>query len=244
MPILARCGCGGKIGVGDAMAGRTVRCPKCGEDILVGAAGAPAVSKGAKPAKAAGPSFSSGRRPVTGGGVVSSSISINPAYIAVAVVLALVIGCGAALYFGPWRVSNDWAAMQPRANDEITDVVQYGMQAYLQQMGMFDTGSSHFVPHVDGPVMFFAPLMNFTMPPKIVFHGATTQGGFAGTYEPRTGEIAADVEFGGATVGGLIKTRKALGKFHMTGREKDGKVTAECNGAPLVLIPPTPPPAL
>ena len=237
MPIIARCSCGNRVGVGDAMAGRSIRCPKCGDDMLVPAAGGAAATKSAKPKPGQLP-----RRGEAAGGVLASSVSINPALVAGAIVVALVLAIGLGLYFGPWRVSNDWAAMQSKANDDVTDVVQFGIQAYLEQNGRYDPSSSHMTPHVDGPVMFIPPLMSFTMPPRIVFHGKTNQGNFAGTYAPATGEIVADVDFGGYSFGGLVDIKRATGQFHMTGREtKDGKITAESNGVPLVLQPPPPP---
>ena len=57
MAVLARCSCGGRTGVSDAMIGRTVRCPKCGNEILVTAGGGAATAKGppGKGGKASGP---------------------------------------------------------------------------------------------------------------------------------------------------------------------------------------------
>jgi hypothetical protein len=62
-----------------------------------------------------------------------------------------------------------------------------------------------------------------------------------GTYDTTNGEIVADIETGGWTIGGLVDARKASGKFHMTGREKNGTTEAERDdGQPLKIFMPKP----
>jgi hypothetical protein len=140
------------------------------------------------------------------------------------------------LYLGPWRVAGNWAAMHTRANTEVTDTVDFAIRAYESQHGMYDTSQSHMVPRVDGDAAFFPPAMSFSMPQKVRFKGKTNQGNYTGTWDTATGEIVADIETGGYTVGGMVDVKQATGTFQMTGREKNGVVTAEADGQDLKVI--------
>jgi len=46
--------------------------------------------------------------------------------------------------------------------------------------------------------------------------------------------VVANIETNGMTLGGLADVRKASNTIRITGREKDGKVSAEMAGEPLV----------
>ncbi len=164
------------------------------------------------------------------------AISVNPALVIAAIVGVVVLVIVLALYFGPWTVGNQWAAMSARANRDVTDVVQFALQAYESEHGMYDAAQSHMSPQIQGDAAFVPPYMAFSMPRHIMFTGKTNQGNYIGTYDTVTGEVAADIETGGYTVGGLVDVKKATGRFHMTGREKDGKVEAESDGKPLQII--------
>jgi hypothetical protein len=128
--------------------------------------------------------------------------------------------------------------MSKRANTDVTDVVQYALQAYESEHGMYDASRSHNVPMVQGDAVFVPPLMVMTLPHYMIFTGKTNQGNYIGKYDTTNGEVEADIEVGGWTVGGLVDVRKASGKFHMTGREKDGALSAESDGQPLTIIVP------
>ncbi len=231
MLVKTRCACGKQIGVSDALAGRTVRCPACGNEVLVKAAAAPA--GGAAAAK---------RKPAAAG----PAVSVSPTVIAAGVVGALVLAVALPLYFGPWRVSSDWAAMAPAANTEVTDVVMFALQARqsraLSTMALPDGPAAGLAigkaPAIEGPATFIPPLMAFTMPQHVIVTGRTSQGGYRGTYDTGTHEVALDVDTGGYSVGGMADLRKATGSMHVTGRERDGKVTAEADGAPLQIVTP------
>jgi len=141
-----------------------------------------------------------------------------------------------ALYLGPWTVWKKWGAMSSQANTQITDVVDFAIKAYESQTGAYDASESHNAPRVDGDAAFVPPMMAFSMPRRIIFSGKTNQGNYMGTYDTTNGEIAVDIETGGYTVGGLVDVKKATGKFHTTGREKDGTPSAEVDGAPLKIV--------
>ena len=141
-----------------------------------------------------------------------------------------------ALYMGPWTVGNQWAAMSGKANTDVTDVVQFAIKAYESQNGMYDAAVSHRDPTTEGDASFVQPYMAFKMPRRVIFFGKTNQGNYRGTYDTSSGEIIADIETGGFSVAGLVDVNKATGSFHITGREKDGQVTAECDDKPLKIF--------
>jgi hypothetical protein len=114
-----------------------------------------------------------------------------------------------------------------------------GCQAYLSEQGEYDPNSSHMVPQVEsGNVLFYRPTMVMSMPELVKFHGKSNQGDFVGTYNTKTGDIEADVSYGGYSVAGMVDVRKPTGNFHMTGRENNGQVEAESDGNKLVIIYP------
>ena len=170
----------------------------------------------------------------------TARVSVSPTVVVAVAVISILAAIAAALYFGPWTVGTEWAAMSGSANDEVTDVVQYALQAYESERGLYNPNKSHLVPAVQGPVTFVEPIMSFTMPRRIVFRGKTNKGNFVGTFDTKTGEVIADIESGGYSFGGLVDINKATSSFRMTGNEKDGKVTAESGGKPLVIIRPPP----
>jgi hypothetical protein len=205
----------------DVMAGRTIKCSKCGGEVFV-----PAASTSAAPGGAAG------RKKAE----ATPALEISPAIIISAMVGVVVLVIVLALYYGPWTVGKKWEAMSSHANDQVTDVVQFAIQAYESQTGMYDASMSHHAPTVDGQAAFLPPLMAFSMPRRVSFTGKTNQGNYVGTYDTSDGEINADIETGGYTVGGLVDVKKATGTFHITGRMKDGTAEAEVDGTPLKIV--------
>jgi len=199
------------------MAGRTIPCPKCGSDVTLPAApsGAPA-----------------GRAKVD----ATPSVHISPTIIISAVSGVVVLVSVLVLYFGPWRVGNEWAAMGPRANTEVTDVVNFALRAYESEHGMWDTSMPHGEPMVEGDAVFVPPALAMTLPRRMIFSGKTNHGSYMGTYDTKTGEIIATIDTGGYVVGGLVDAKKPTGSFQFTGREKDGKTTAEADGESLEIV--------
>jgi hypothetical protein len=220
MGINFRCGCGRQIGVANVMAGRFVRCPQCDGDVLVPQASAPNGGKSA--------ASTTRRKPAA-----TPSIVISPTLVTAGIIGGVVAIIVLALYLGPWRVGNQWAAISSRANDEVTDVVNFALLAYDSQHPDFSSKGVHPPPQLQGPASFVPPMMAFTMPENIIFLGKTSRGNFTGTWNTRTGEIAANIETNGWTIGGLADARKASNTIRITGREKDGKVSAEMDGQPL-----------
>jgi hypothetical protein len=222
MAIVSRCACGNRISVADALAGKTIPCPKCGGDVTM----------------PSGPSSPGGGAKARQAREAVPAVSVSPAIIIGVVVGISLLIVVLVIYFGPWAVSKKWDAMSGSANTQVTDVMQFALQAYLSQHGMYNAAKSHNVPMVQGDAVFVPPAMVMSLPRKMIFSGKTNQGNYKGTYDTTTGEIEAEIEYGGWTIGGLVDAKKATGTFKMTGREKDGKVTAETDEGPLeILIP-------
>jgi hypothetical protein len=75
-----------------------------------------------------------------------------------------------------------------------------------------------------------------SMPEKVAFFGKSNQGDFKGYYHPASGEIEADVAYGGISFAGAVDLARATGKFHMTGRMANGFPQAEVNGTPIKIV--------
>jgi hypothetical protein len=199
--------------------GKLIKCPACGDRITV--AGTPTVARApASPQKAA------------------PAIYISTGKIVGLISLAVLIGLGMMFYFGPVRVWHQWEDVGSKAKDDVSDVITFGLQAYLSQQGMYDPGLDAHGPSVDGNVSFFRPTMVMSMPEKVRFFGKSSQGDFQGWYHPSSGEIEADVNYGGMTFAGAVTMAKATGTFHMTGRMLNGFPQAEINGTPLKMVTP------
>jgi len=216
--IQIRCTCGNSSGVSDALAGKTIRCSRCGELIKVGAP------------KPSGPTQAMKRRKET------PAISISPGQIRAMSVIGGVILLVAIFYFGPVRTWHQWNQLEPTASNQVKDVILFGLEAYLSEHGKYDPAFQHLAPQIDEEVHFFPPVLSMSMPEKLAFLGKTNEGNYGGTYDTRTGDIQANVEYGGYSVAGLVDVKQAPGSFQMTGREIDGVPAAEVNGISLRII--------
>jgi hypothetical protein len=206
------------MGLSDALAGKTIKCPACGDPLQVTAA----------PKSAA-------RTPVKKPSA-SPAIYISKGKIIAAVSLVIGLTLGLMFYFGPVRVWNQWENIGGKAGDDVSNVIAFGLQAYLSQQGDYNPRNAHNAPAVDGPVHFFRPTLVMSMPEKVKFFGKSTQGDFVGYYNTQTGDIEADVAYGGMTFAGVVDLAKATNKFHMTGRMANGFPQAEINGTPLTIV--------
>src|ERR1700728_3732012 len=213
MPITVQCGCGKRMGVSEDLAGKTVKCPACGDAIAVPAprAGSPGGGRTAAKKTAAAP-----------------AIYISKGKIVGLVSLAALVVLGLMFYLGPMRVWNQWEQVGPQAQSDIGNVIEFGMKAFLSQQGMYDQAKDSHGPSVDTDnIHFFRPTLVMSMPESVTFFGASNQGAFKGHYHPATGEIDADVQYGGMTFAGMVSLAKAGGSFHMTGRMNNGQPEAE-----------------
>jgi hypothetical protein len=220
MAITVRCNCGKMMSVSDALAGKSVRCPKCGNPVAVIGIGG---------TKSRVSTFAQSQAPaiyISKGKIVFLSVLAG---IALFIFISLV---------GPIRVYKDWNAREPHVNDDVSDVIAFALKAYLSQNGGYDPKFQHMAPAVEGPCVFLGPIISFSMPERIPFRGKTNQGNFMGTYNTRTGDIDADIYYGGYSVAGMLDISKPTGSFHITGRMDKGFPEAELNGTSLQIYTP------
>jgi hypothetical protein len=146
-------------------------------------------------------------------------------------VLALIIIGGIMFVTGPKRVWNEWEALGAQPNDAVESVISRGLQAYLSQIGEYNPSKSHQTPGVQGDVLFYRPTMVMKMPDAVDFQGASTVGEFHGKYHPATGEVEANVDVGpNQRKQGLGEVKGTAPKIKVTGRVKNGVVSAEVDG--------------
>jgi len=220
MPISVQCSCGKRMSVSDALAGRTIKCPACGDPLPVGASAAPAAGRVAAKKPAASP-----------------AIYVSQGKIIGVICLAICVILGCMLYFGPYRVWNQWEEIGPKASGDVSDVISFGLQAYESTNGMYNPAKSSG-PSVDGNVSFFRPTLVMSMPEKVKFFGKTNEGDFNGWYNTKTGDIEADVAYGGMTFAGAVTLAKSTASFHMTGRMVGQFPQEEVNGTPIKIVTP------
>jgi hypothetical protein len=222
MPISVTCTkCGKNLKVKDEYVGKRMKCPKCGTTFLAvagapgggGAMGAPSIAK--KP-QVSGPSF-----------------HMSPGVIIF--ILAFVLIGGTIIFWnlGPGKARSDWAKQEPQAKQEVTDVIERGLQS--SQADDEDLGGgisiAHNTPHVI-EVTFPFTLSMMSIPDEMTFVGTTSKGTFRGKYNPKTGEIEADVDVNGATLSTGIVQRAGTKQVRMTGHSRNGKFEALVNGQP------------
>jgi hypothetical protein len=198
--------------VSDALAGKQMRCPGCGNEVAV-VAGGGGKGKGGGNARKAGPAFELSRGQITGIGVVGGLLLI-----------------GGAFYFGPMRVSSQWSALEPKASQDVQDLVIDSLRERMKREDP-DPRVHRFQPTVEShDVSFFQPILAFTMPDQIGFIGKSNQGTFGGNYNTRTGEVDATVSYGGYSVAGMVDIGRPKGTLHLLGHMVNGKPEMEIDG--------------
>ncbi len=144
MPISVTCTkCGKNLKVKDEYVGKRMKCPQCSTTFIAqagapgggGAMGAPSIAK--KP-QVSGPSF-----------------HMSPGVIIFIIAFVLIGGTIAFWNLGPGKARADWAKQEPQAKQEVTDVIDRGLQS-TQADDIEDLGSglgggasiAHATPHV------------------------------------------------------------------------------------------------
>ena len=212
--------------VSDALAGKSVRCSSCGEMIFCQAAkgppGAPAAKPGAPVKKQQ----------------ESAGMYISPGMITAGVVVGLLLIIGLLFYIGPVRVGHQWEAIDMKARNTVMNVITYAIKARLSEEGEYDP--AHHAPAIErSDLTFDRPLLALSLPRKVRFDGKSNNGGFTGFYDTETGEVEADVEAGGYTVGGMVNLKKPTSLFHMTAKEvPNADPAVQIEGKPAKVIPP------
>ena len=229
MPIQVSCsGCGKKLTVRDELVGKRIKCPACGTTFEA--------SSGA--ATAGGMAFAGAPRPRAAAQEkegIGAKIHVSKGVI-VLVALAIIIPTIIAIYtYGPYKVRTQWEAMEPVAQDTVKDVVTRAIQAHLSKTGEYDPTKAHHTPHAMNVAFVFGP-MYMSMPDEVGFAGSSTEGAFVGSFFPKTGEVQAKVEIGGAGLQGVGAIKRGDETLNVTGRVKDGHVFAEIDGKEAKII--------
>ncbi|CAN5529171.1 hypothetical protein BH09PLA1_BH09PLA1_27920 [soil metagenome] len=227
--MIATCtGCGKQLKVRDELVGKKLRCPGCGATFEAAAgAGAgrvptrfdPKTSKSAAKEKAAGVAISWG--PIVG----------------IAAVVLVVLGIVMFIY-GPVKTKNEWEAIGGKARDDVEEVVSKGLQCHLSAQGDWNPRKPGNTPRATDDTLFIWHMFVMSMPEKIFFKGATTQGGFSGYYFPKTGQVEADVGLGGMSLSGLGAIKEGTQKIKITGAMKGNQAEVMINGKPGVIVYP------
>jgi hypothetical protein len=125
-----------------------------------------------------------------------------------------------------------------KAKDDVEEVVTKGLQAHMSANGDWNPRKPGNTPRAMDETMFVWQMFVMSMPEKVYFKGATTEGGFSGYYFPKTGDVEAEVGLGGASVAGLGALREGSEKIKVTGAMKGNEASVMVNGKPGVIVYP------
>ena len=222
--------CKRDVKVGAELAGKMVKCPKCGATFR-----APALDK-------------KGRQ-VQEKQSAGLGIHLSPGIIAA---IVLTISCVVVIggwKIGPGRVKAYIDANEQKWIDNASDVIIEGLKAQGQEA--FTTGGFGGLaglatlgePKVHNLVFIHQPLY-FTKPTKLYFAGLSSGGVIQdGVYDIATGEVSALADTDGNVNPSGVLIRRGKTQVQITGRNKDGSITIELGGKP-AKVDYTPPPPM
>lgn len=231
MPITATCtGCGKSLKVKDELKGKTIRCPACKTTFV---AGAGAAAAGPLPTGRTRASTLGQKRDTKG-----PAFTISPAIILGGLLVVALVGGGIWWAIGPSRVHSQWDAMSGDVYDQVSDTVDFCLKAETSTIGSYNPRKAIATPKVQTLSIMGPNLVAFSMPEEVPFTGVTSEGEVKGHYHPATKEIDMDLDIGGTGLITGVVSRKGSKTIHCTGRETNGKVTAEINGKPAAIYTP------
>ncbi|HEX3356769.1 MAG TPA: hypothetical protein VHS31_07355 [Tepidisphaeraceae bacterium] len=216
MPISISCTrCGKALKIKDEYIGKRIKCPQCSTTFTTGEAQA-------KEETQKRTSEASSKLPMLHLGT-SAKVFLA--------CLILISSSFAGWKLGPGRILNHWAEIEPKARDNVSDVINRAMQSYSSHLIFAGVGLGFNTPQVQRMSFMLSP-MPLSTPDWVGFVGATSVGNFHGRYYLATGEVEADADF----VVGVVTRGGARGHetrtFHVTGRMKDNDLTVEVDGKP------------
>ncbi|HQY87597.1 MAG TPA: hypothetical protein PK402_02990 [Tepidisphaeraceae bacterium] len=180
--------CGTRLNAKAEWIGKTIKCPKCktsfvAEDMGTGA-GRSAKGKGKGSAKRA-----------AGGGMAISGSVI--ALIMGGVVLLAALG---AAYFGPIKSFQTWNEKKEGAEADVRDVVQKGLQKYVEGMVVVDADDPKpknvKSPQIHDLLFDYFVLESYSFPESVEFRGISSEGEFSGVYFFEGGRVEATCAIG------------------------------------------------
>lgn len=228
-------GCGKSLNVKDELVGKSIRCPACKETFVAKAATAApsAWSAGASKGKVAAKKDQAVPKLHLSPGMI--------AFVAALIIIPLIL---IFWNFGPGAVRAEIAARESKIDDDIRDVVEWVLRVKSENSfrGFSRVGGLRTAPpapRVHSVAILWSPLY-MSMPEKVGFAGTSSEGLFQGFYYPKTGEVEAELDFGGTVLPSGVLMKRGNEQFKVTGRVKEGAgLTAEIEGKPAVLKPPT-----
>ena len=214
MPFKFNCGCGKVLNVKDEHLGKRMKCPQCGVTFT-------AVREAAIPEK------QNERTP---------RLHVSRSVIIYTSIVVAIPGDLSAWKYGPGRVLDNWAKMEPDAKTEVMDVVSRAIVYKIIPPALSSRIKPGSMPRVHDVTFFISP-MPWTMPETIGFAGRSSEGILSGHYYPATGMIEADVEIGGMALPG-VTVRHGNTTIHVKGQERNPPVRIEIDGEQIA--PPLP----
>ncbi len=214
MAILVVCDSGGKrLNVKDELVGKKVKCPACKTAFTASPSGAVKVKPKGPKEKAA-------------------KVSISWGFVFMIAGAVAVVGIIVAIVFGPVRAKKQWDPMAEKAEQQVRDVLERGLQVEMERGGMWSPGDKGQAPAIHEVQMLW-DLMVMSLPELMHFKGTTTEGEYTGTYNTKTQEVLADVEIGGHVVPGTGEAvRHGDRKVKVKGWNKDGDFKVWVDGTP------------
>lgn len=194
--------CGKRLNVKDELVGKKVKCPACKTGFTASPSGAIKVKKMEK-----GP---------------VGKVSISWGFVSMIVGGVAVVGLILAIVFGPVRAKNEWDPMAAKAEDQVRDVLERGLQVHMERIGLWFPGAKGQPPTIHEVHMLW-DMFVMGLPEHIKFKGTTSEGEYTGTYNTKTQEVVADMEIGGVVVPGVGEAAKhGDTKIKVNGFNKDG----------------------
>src|ERR1051325_5157844 len=214
MAILVVCdNCGKRLNVKDELVGKKVKCPACKTAFAASPSGAVKVKPKGPKEKAA-------------------KVSISWGFVSLIAGAVAVVGFIVAIVFGPVRAKKQWDPMNEKAEEQVRDVVERGLQVAMDRSNLWSPGDKGQAPQINEVHMLW-DMMVMSLPELIHFKGTTTEGEYTGTYNTKTQEVLADVELGGHVVAGTGEaTVHGDKKVKVKGWNKDGDFQVWVDGTP------------
>jgi hypothetical protein len=204
--------CGKRLNVKEELVGKKVKCPACKTAFTASPSGAIRVKKVDK-----------GK---------SGAVAISWGFVSMIAGGIAVVGLVLMIVFGPVRAKGKWDPMAAKAEDDIRDVVERGLQVEMERKGEWSPGAKGQAPNVFEVHMLW-DMMVMSLPEFIKFKGTTTEGEYTGTYNTKTLEVVADVEIGGHVVPGVGEAAvHGNQKAKVNGWNKDGDFKVWVDGTP------------
>src|SRR5712671_1159617 len=161
MAILVVCdSCGKRLNVKDELVGKKVKCPACKTAFTASPSGAVKVKPKGPKEKAA-------------------KVSISWGFVFMIAGAVAVVGIIVAIVFGPVRAKKQWDPMAEKAETQVRDVLERGLQVEMERGGMWSPGDKGQAPAIHEVQMLW-DLMVMSLPELMHFKGTTTEGEYTG----------------------------------------------------------------